>query len=145
MKSQFFLLLSIFLFNKGFTQKSSEYVTVDIVKAKEEFSKEAMFFYEKNWKTFREEAYKLKHITGFELIKGNVDSTGWFTITLITVYKDSLSFAKAEANFAPIMKRISPNGPQMLNNIQRNQFLKYITGAEGIRLIGKSKNRKGKT
>ena len=121
-----FLALSL----TGFSQ-SQHIATVDIVNAKTAYEKEAIFFYEHNWKAFREEALKLGYVSGYELIKAPADTTGWFKIILITHFGDSAQYKKVEENFRPIMSRLSPNGPKMLNDVKRSEFLKPLGSHRG--------------
>ena len=116
---------------------SQKYATIDLVKAKAEFEKEALFFYEQNWKAFREEALKKKVISGYKMYRSAADSTGYFDITLITEYKNVEAHAFSEEKFRPIMKKVSPNGPKYLNEVKREQFLKYVAGAEGTEVYKK--------
>ncbi|HWA33116.1 MAG TPA: hypothetical protein VG737_03250 [Cyclobacteriaceae bacterium] len=108
----------------GFSQKDQSIATIDVTRAKQAYEKEAMYFYEHNWKAFREEALKLKYISGYQLIRTSPDTTGWFNIILITQFQDSVQRKKVEENFRPIMNRLSPNGPRMLNDVKRSEFLK---------------------
>lgn len=110
---------------------NAQIATVDIIKARAQYEKEAMYFFEQNWKPFREEALKLNHISGFQLIKTAADSTGLFNIVLITQFSDSTQFKKVEENFRPIMKRLSPTGPRMLNGVTRKEFIESGSGLTG--------------
>lgn len=110
---------------------SQPFLTVDIVKVNAAFEKEAMYFYEKNWLAFRKEALKQKVISGYELIRSATDSTNFFTLTLITRYKNKKFQQQSEARFRPIMNKISPGGPLMLNTVSRKEFLNYVTGSDG--------------
>ena len=129
--------ITILFVISSLTSFSQKYATVDIVKAKASYEKEALYFYEKNWKAFRAEAKRQKVISGYSMFRSPADSTGYFDITLITEYKNAAAHAQAEEKFGPIMKKISPNGPQYLNTVKREEFLKYIAGAEGLQIFGK--------
>src|SRR5690606_7094746 len=59
----------------GHAQKIS---TLDIVSIKQQYEKEALFFYEQNWKVFREEALNRKYISGYQLLRKPPDSIGHF-------------------------------------------------------------------
>lgn len=122
------LILFVSLSFAVFSQKVS---TFDIVKVDANFEKEAMYFYNINWREFRKEALKQKVITGFEMYKLAIDSTKHFDLTLVTTYKDEKAYHQAEEKFRPIMKKVSPNGPKYLNEIKREQFLLYVAGSEG--------------
>lgn len=133
MKNRFIgLALLALLSLSGWAQKLT---TVDIVKIQSQYAKEAAYFYEANWKAFRVEALKQKHISGYELLRTAPDSTGHAYFILLTEYPDSLTYGRREENFAPIMKRISPNGPRMLNDVPRSKFLEYVTGYDAVRVL----------
>jgi hypothetical protein len=126
----FLLLAGVMAFFCGFAQAQT-IATVDITRAKQAYEKEALYFYEQNWKAFREEALKLRYISGYQMIKTAPDTTGWFDIILITHFQDSVQRQKVEENFRPIMTRLSPNGPRMLNDIKRSEFLKPAGSYKG--------------
>jgi hypothetical protein len=101
---------------------------VDIVSIDARYRAEAEYFYRENWLAFRKEALKKGVITSFRQLKTPPDSTGRYTLMLLTTFADSTAFAHREERFAPIMKAISPNGPRMLNQVPRSAFLKYVSG-----------------
>lgn len=107
---------------------AQKYSTVDIVKVKGIYEKEALYFYQENWVAFRKEALAQGYISRYDMLRTVPDSAHNFQLILTTEYPDSLAFHDKEKNFAPIMKRISPNGPKMLNDIPRKDFLEYLSG-----------------
>lgn len=107
-------------------QKSKEVIIMDFVKITEGKKAEAMFFYENNWKVYRDAAVKKKIIKSYELAEARPDSLNNFDLVLITVYKDSLQHSKSEANFAPILKELRPSGPVLLNDVKPNDFRKNL-------------------
>ena len=121
-----FILLII-----SFSAISQKVASFDIVKVDAQYEKEAMYFYNNNWREFRKEALKQKVITGFEMYRSTIDSTHHFDLTLVTIYKDEKAYASAEEKFRPKMNKISPDGPKYLNEVKRDQFLKYVAGSEG--------------
>lgn len=114
------------------TQKISvPYIsTIDIVKCSEALEKEALYYYEQNWKAFRAAALDKGFISGYQLLRTPTDSTSHFNLILITEYPDSTSYSQLEENFQSVMKKISPNGPKMLNDVKRSDFLEYVAGYE---------------
>lgn len=115
------ILLILFGF-LGIAAKA-QVTTVDIVKVKGEYEKEALYFYENNWKVFREEGLKARFISGFQLVESERDTAGVVTLVLMTHFADSVSYANVEKNFRPIMQRVSPGGPKMLNSVGRKEFI----------------------
>lgn len=110
---------------------SAQIATVDIVKGKAIYEKEVMYFFENNWKPFREEALRMNYISGYQLLRTLPDSTGLFNVILITQFADSTQFNNVEENFRPIMKRLSPTGPKLLNGVTRKEFIDSATGFSG--------------
>jgi hypothetical protein len=110
------------------TGSSQSFSSVDIVRINAQFEKEAMYFYRENWQAFRKSAFDKGFISGYEMLRSDTDSTNHFQFILITEYPDKASFDKREEHFAPIMKSISPNGPKMLNKVDRKVFLEYLNG-----------------
>lgn len=107
-------------------QKSGEVILMDFVKITEGRKAEAMFFYENNWKVYREAALKQKIIKAYELLETRPDTLNNFDLVLITIYEDTAQYAKSEANFAPILKQLRPQGPVLLNDFKPNDFRKNI-------------------
>ncbi|MBX9780819.1 MAG: hypothetical protein K2X26_10775 [Chitinophagaceae bacterium] len=146
MKKVIFLNLVFFICNFCLSQKClnlfcQEISQIDIVKVNAKYEKEAMYFYDSNWKEFRKQALKQGLITGYKLQRTPIDSTNHFTIILITEYQDSVQHAKSEANFREIIKGISPNGPKFLNNIQRKEFVEFNT-SYNTKTIAVDENRR---
>lgn len=123
-------MLTLMMLNGVIAQVS----TIDVVRVKGEYEKEAVYFYENNWKVFREEAMREGYISGFELVKSDVDSVGVMAMFLVTHYKDSASYGGSEKNFGGIIKRMSPGGPKMLNSVVRREFILSAESYSGKRL-----------
>lgn len=107
------------------------YYTVDIVQGNADMEDELFYFYENNWKVFRDSALSEGYISAYNMILTSSDSLGNFQLLLLTEYPDSLAFAKSEENFNPLLKKLRPKGPMMLNETQRADFLDYLSGYEG--------------
>jgi len=110
----------------GFAQKNKEVIIMDFVKITAGKKAEAMYYYENNWKLYRDAAVKKKIIKSYELVEAKADSLDNFDIILITVYEDSVQHAKSEDNFAPLLKELRPNGPVLLNETKPNDFRKNV-------------------
>ena len=108
------------LIGKAQTQKTIS--IYDFVKIKNNHTKEALYFYEQNWKHYRDIALKKKYIVSYRLVSALPDSASDFNLILITEYADSLAYAKSEENFAQIIKETRPNGPLLLNEIKPADF-----------------------
>lgn len=106
--------------------------TLDVVRADADYEKEAIYFYEQNWREFRIAALKEGFISGFNLLRTPVDSTNHFNFILITEYPDSARFDASEANFRPIMRKIAPGGPRLLNDVKSKTFLESVIALDAL-------------
>jgi hypothetical protein len=118
------IILITLLFNAQalFAQYQNSISTIDFVKIKNEKRNEALFFYENNWKIYRDIAIAKDFIKSYKLISTSSDSTANFDLLLITEYKDSIQYNLREERFQKIIKEINPNGPKLLNNFKPSDF-----------------------
>lgn len=122
--------LFLFLFLAVTVTVSAQTVLVmDFVKVKNNRHAETMFFYENNWKLYRDIALQKGFITSYRLEKTTADSAAAFDLILITEYRDSAMYHKSEENFRDILTSTRPNGPLLLNELKpadfrRNMFVK---------------------
>lgn len=127
-----FILLLLFGVQLSGTAQTSSVTLMDFVKIRNGKTAEALYFYENNWKPYRDLAIKKKVIQSYELVKANPDSLNNFDLILITTYKDSTQYAKSEENFRSILTQLRPNGPLLLNELKptefrQNVFVKVVT------------------
>ena len=116
----------------GVAKKADEiYVTMDFVKIKEGKRDETMFFYEKNWKLYREEALKRGIIHSYELLESVPVATAPFDLILITRYKNDEQHKSSEKNFEPILKALRPNGPELKNALKPDEIRQRVFVYEG--------------
>lgn len=123
-KLNLLILLGFLFYQQTYAQKAS-YVAMDIIKVKNGLWNEALYFFENNWKVYREEAIKQGIISSYQMLVNKADSVS-NNIILITEYPDSLSYLKSEENFRPILKKLRPEGPAYLNEKRRNDFVQTI-------------------
>lgn len=122
------LLIALFIAVSSLSQAqgSKPVILMDFVKIKDGKKAEAMFFYENNWKLYREIALKKKIIHSYEIVEAAADSLNNFDLILITSYKDSVQYLKSEENFRPILAAARPNGPLLLNDIKPADFRQNV-------------------
>ena len=99
---------------------------MDFVKIKDGRRDGALFFYENNWKIYREAALKKGVIESFELVEGVPDPAAAFDIVLITRYSSDEQRANSEKNFEPILKEIRPGGAVLKNEIKPEAFRQNV-------------------
>jgi hypothetical protein len=104
-------------------------LVMDFVKVKNGRLAETLFYYENNWKQYRDIALQKGFIQSYRLEKTTADSTAAFDLILITEYPDSKAYRKSEENFRDILATTRPNGPLLLNewkpaDFRQNVFVK---------------------
>jgi hypothetical protein len=100
-------------------------VSLDAFSCRRDLERECMYFYEQNWKLYRDEALRLGHISGYELQRSEPDSTGTFDVILITRYANAAKYEAREENFRPLMRAVRPSGPIMLGPTKRSELLQF--------------------
>jgi hypothetical protein len=139
------IMLFIVLFttqqNAG-AQQSKPVTLMDFVKIKDGKKAETIYFYENNWKLYRDIALKRNIIQSYQLVEVASDTLNNFDLILITTYKDSAQFLKSEENFAPILKEARPNGPALLNGLKPADFRQnvFFKVTQPVFSSGKRKN-----
>lgn len=101
-------------------------LVMDFVKVKNNRYAETMFFYENNWKLYRDIALQKGFITSYRLEKTTADSAAAFDLILITEYRDSSMYHKSEENFRDILATARPNGPLLLNDLKPADFRQNV-------------------
>lgn len=124
---RFFLLLFCLLFSSFlFAQSETTVTTIDFVKIKNNRRQEALFFYENNWKLYRDIAINRGFIKSYRLLSTTADSTADFNLILITEYADSVQYKLSEERFQQIIRTTRPEGPKLLNELKPADFRQNV-------------------
>ena len=99
---------------------------MDFVKIKNGRRDEALFFYENNWKVYREAALKKGVIKSYELLEGQADPASAFDLILVTEFPTEDHFKHSETNFQPIIKDLRPSGPVLKNELKPEDFRQNV-------------------
>lgn len=102
------------------------YTVIEFVKFKNGNSKQAEYFYENNWKLYREEAKKRNVIASFDMLPADPEAEGKFDLMLITRYRGKEQFDNSERGFEPILKALRPNGPALLDAVKPDEFRETV-------------------
>lgn len=108
------------------TQPAGTIALMDFVKIKNGKRDEAMFFYDNNWKLYREAALKKGIIHSFEMIEAKSETNQTFDLILITRYKNEDQYKNSEKNFESILKEIRPNGALLKNELKPEDFRQNV-------------------
>ena len=118
----YLLVASLLFTNISYGQSETTITTIDFEKNKNNKRQEALYFYENNWKVYRDIALKNDYIKSYKLLTTSADSTANFDLILITEYADSSQFKLNEERFQQIIKATRPDGPKLLNELKPNDF-----------------------
>lgn len=116
------IITLLLLTNILFGQSQQTITVIDFVKIKNDKRQEAIFFYENNWKVYRDIALKKGVIKSYKLLTTSADTTANFDLMLITEYADSAQFKLSEERFQKIINTIAPKGPKLLNELKPKDF-----------------------
>lgn len=122
-------------------QKNNSIITIDFVKMIEGKEKQALYFYENNWKVYREIALQKGFIKSYKMLFTNADSTADFQLMLITEYADSAQFKESENRFQVIIKETRPNGAALLDDNKPNDFRKNVFFKQASCLFSSDENK----
>jgi hypothetical protein len=134
-------LLLVFAGWQAAAQKPQPVVVMDFVRVKEARFAEALFFYENNWKLYRDEALRQGFITGYRVLQTKPDSAANFDLVLLTEYADSLQYNNSEKNFEGIIKHLRPNGPKLLNDMKPADFRQNLFFKAGNEIFASPKRK----
>lgn len=137
------LVALLFLADLSFGQGKTTIITIDFVKIKNNKRQEALFFYENNWKVFRDIALEKGYIKSYKLLKTtSSDTTANFDLILMTEYADSLQLKLSEERFQEIIKATHPEGTKLLNELKPNEFRQIVFFKEAETLFSSDKAKK---
>jgi hypothetical protein len=139
------LLVALLLFsNISFGQTQTTITTIDFVKIKNNKRQEALFYYENNWKVFRDIALEKGYIKSYKLLTTTADTTANFDLILMTEYTDSSQYKLSEERFQKIIDYVRPDGSKLLNELKSNDFRENLFFKESETLFSadKVKNKK---
>lgn len=86
---------------------------------------EARYYYENNWRVYREAAVKRGVIESFEYVETATKDAA-FDIILITRYANEEQYRNSEKAFEPILKELRPKGPLLKGTIPPEAFRKIV-------------------
>jgi thiol-disulfide isomerase/thioredoxin len=105
--------------------------TIDFVKVKDGKRDEARYFYENNWRFYRDAAVKRGVIDSYEYIDAASEKDSSFDIILITRYRGEEQFRNSERGFEPIIKELTPNGPFLKGTSKPDDFRQVVYSYTG--------------
>ena len=131
----------LLLSNISFGQSPATITTIDFVKIKDKKQQEALFYYENNWKVYRDIALAKGYIDAYQILSTSADTTANFDLMLITEYADSMQFKLSESRFQEIIQATRPDGPKLLNEFKPNDFRQNVFFKQAETLVSANKSK----
>ena len=130
----------IFISPTAFAQDEEIITVFETVRIKNDKRAEALFYYENNWKTFRDTALEKGYIHSYELIETGTDEKAAFDLVLITRYAGKKQFEKSEENFRKLIE--ASGGVKLLNELKPNEFRENVFVVTGRSIAGQGQTLK---
>lgn len=121
-------LLILLLASFGVISYAQSPVIIEHVKILDGKTKEALAYYENNWKMLRDVAIERGYIASYQLIQ--VNNSDDYDLILMTTFEDADQLAAAEDNFKEIIGEYLPDGPKLMNNITPEAFRQTLHADE---------------
>lgn len=118
------VILAMLIFSVSASSQSEIITVFEAIKVKNNKRAEALFYYQMNWKVFREKALQKGYIDSFELFESKIVKEADFDIILITKYANQTQYEKSEENFQTIIKQ--SDGLKLLNDLKPNEFRENV-------------------
>ncbi len=105
--------------------------TIDFVQILNNNTKEALFYYQNNWKVLQVQALQKGHILSYQFLETPSTKENPFNFMLITTYANQQQYDKREEHFAALIK--AQNGLKLLNTKKPGEFRKVIFGKDPVK------------
>lgn len=135
MRSLSCIAIVIFFSTLSMAQSSHSIILMDIVEVPVARREEAIFYFENNWKLFREVAMEKGLIRSYRMMEVDHEISDHLELILTTEFSNDTQFEQVEENFEPIMKAVRPNGPILLNEIKPSEFRKLVSTRKALVLL----------
>jgi len=128
------IALLFFITIASISNSEAQILSTNRVEVPVERRAEAIYFYQNNWKAYREMALQSGLISSYRILEFEQTDPESLELLLVTEFADSLQFTQVEANFEPIIKTLRPNGPVLLNDIPPAEF-RTVISSENLNVI----------
>jgi len=135
MRRIFYIVVTIVSSTMSMAQPSHPIIIMDVVEVPVARREEAIYYFENNWKLFREVAMEKGLIRSYRMMEVDHENSDHLELILTTEFSNDTQFEQVEENFEPIMKAVRPNGPILLNEIKPGEFRKLVSTRKGLVLL----------
>jgi len=130
------LLISTNSYSQNFNEQqaldlNNRISTIDFVEIIDANIKEAVYYYNNNWKVLRQRALAKDYILSYQLLKTPLTDDNKIELLLITTYANQEQYDKREEHFEELIK--DKGGLKLLNDKKPNEFRKIAFFKEHVK------------
>lgn len=118
------LLVALAFSYLSFGQIDDKLTTIEFVEIVNNNKKEALFYFQNNWKVLRDMAVKKEYIHSYQFLETPASETEPFEIMLITTYKNKSQYELREKHFQELIKE--KGDLKLLNDKKPGEFRKSL-------------------
>ncbi|AUP77188.1 hypothetical protein [Flavivirga eckloniae] len=122
----FFIVLASSVVSYG--QHDHKISTIDFVQILNDNKKEAIYYYQNNWKVLRNMAIEKKYIESFQILETSANEAAPFHLMLITTYLNEEQYKLREDHFSELIKE--KGKLKLLNDKKPGAFRKVLYSKE---------------
>lgn len=108
----------------SFGQVDDRLTTIEFVEVLNNNKKEALYYFQNNWKVLRDKAIAKKYIHSYQLLETPKSDEAPFQIMLITTYQNKAQYDQREDHFQELIKE--SGGLKLLNDKKPGEFRKSL-------------------
>lgn len=125
------LLITLAFSYVSFGQIDDRLTTIEFVEVLNNNKKEALYYFNNNWKVLRDKAVIKKYIHSYQLLETQKSDDAPFQIMLITTYQNKAQYDLREKHFQELIKE--KGELKLLNNKKPGEFRKSLFVKDMVR------------
>ncbi len=127
------LIITLFFSYLGFAQTNKKITSIETVKILNDNTKEAVYYFQNNWKQLRLRALDNGYIESFQLLETSFSDTTPFHFVLVTTYANKKQFDDREVHFQELIE--ASGNLKLLNDKKLSEFRKSVFAVDGAKHI----------
>ncbi|MBC2844087.1 hypothetical protein H7F21_03205 [Winogradskyella flava] len=127
------LIITLFFSYLGFAQTNKKITTIETVEILNNNTKEAVYYFQNNWKQLRLRALDKGYIESFQLLETSFSNETPFHFVLVTTYANKKQFEDREVHFQELIEE--SGNLKLLNDKKPSEFRKSVFAVDGAKHI----------
>ncbi|TJY36434.1 hypothetical protein [Pontimicrobium aquaticum] len=126
-----FLFIALIIGSQTFGQIDDRISTIEFVEVLNNNKKEALYYFQNNWKVLRVKAMKKNYIHSYQLLETQKSDEAPFQLMLVTTYLNKVQYDQREDHFQELIKE--SGGLKLLNDKKPTEFRKSLFSKDMVR------------